>query len=196
MFCFRIAFLVIAVSTGLLANEKPNLRLDVYSWLTKKAKNGKEEAGRYTLEVHSIVTNISQNPISLPTSNGVGEPDWLSTSGEEIAFGFWVGHREIDGKPLVFSLGRYNPVTLQPGECTELMKIEADVSERKILEVHFSVTEKFAAPHGWWFGKLSKKVVIGEGNDPYLGRPVPVKPDFDLPPEAKKPNQSSTAQRP
>ena len=106
-----------------------------------------------------------------------------------IGFSFWVDAREIDGRPLVLSPYRYYPVTLQPGECTELPVIEADVAERKFLEISFSVQEKYAAHHGWWHGHLKKKVVIGEGNDPYLGRPVPVKPGFGLPPEVKKPNQ-------
>ena len=183
----KVIILVLILATGVLAEEKPALQLDVYSWLTKGSKSGKEGAGRYTLEVHSVVTNVSDKPLTLPTSNGTGEPDYLTHGGDEIEFGFELSTLRIDGKPLVLSPYRYYPVTLQPGECTELPMIEADVSERKILQIHFSVDQKFAAQQGWWWGHLMKKAVIGEGNEPYLGRSAP---GIGIPSETKRPNHA------
>jgi hypothetical protein len=182
----KAGILAVGLTLSLYAADTTTLQLDVYAWRLQGSVAGKAEPGYSVLEVHSIVTNVGTKAVTLPTNSYKGEPDALSSGDDWIRFSFFVGYGELGGKRLVPSPHRYFPVTLQPGECTELPFIEADVSEiRKFVDVSFSVDEDYATPQGWWSGRLHKKVKIGEGDSPYFEK---AKPGLGIPPKAKEPN--------
>jgi hypothetical protein len=169
MHFLKAGVFILWLTISLYSADTPTLQLDIYSWRMKSSVSGKEELGKSVLEVHSIVTNIGTEAVTLPTSSYKGVPDAESSGGDKIHFMFFIGFGELDGKKLVSSPLRYLPVKLQPGECTELPFIEADVSELwKSVEISFVVDQDYAVQQGWWYGSLKKKVIIGEGKNPYV----------------------------
>ncbi len=158
--------------------------------------------------VHSIVTNASDRPVTIPTSTYTGGVSgWAQGSGNLGIF-FIVGLNSVGEKSLVPSPVRFFPVTLQPGESTELPLVHARREGEKTVEVTFVVEKDFAQNHGWWFGRLKKKVVIGEGENPYIeplessdvgefpGKPEPNKPLHGTPAKAPSSSTESEGRRP
>ena len=165
--------------TGLFAEEPATLRLDVYL-----------NDAMMPVDVHSIITNTSDKPVTVPTSTYGGNPSSSWTGEGNAGFTFSIGFDlPVAGNlPLVPSPQRFFPVALMPGESTELPIVEIKVTKGKSVRVRFYVDEAYAKRFGWWSGKLSKEVVAGDGPNPYV---IPVTSNnADVP--AKKPSSSNS----
>jgi len=159
---------LIAFTAGSWAQDKDSLRLDVYP----VAPSEDAKAGRLLLEVHSIITNVSQRAITLPTTTYDGHAELDFTAGDRISFGIAVGFNSNGKNTLVPSPFRFNPVTLQPGEATELPLIECkSVETWRLVVVNYTVDEEYARKHGWWYGHLKTEAVVGKGDNPYIVPP-------------------------
>lgn len=141
------------------------------------------------MPVHSIVTNVSDTPVTIPTRSYSDGVDGWSTGGDTVGIFFSVGFGSVGDYKLVPSPLRFFPVTLQPGESTELPVADVHLNAEKNVKVVFSVDEDYARRHGWWFGTLKKEVVIGARPNPYSVL-VPSLPPLVPPPEKKQPNQT------
>jgi hypothetical protein len=69
---------------------------------------------------------------------------------------------EQNGRPIIVSPYKYQPVTLAPGEITKLpvyidKTIISDASAEQIIQdsVSYYVSDDLAKRHGWWSGSLS-----------------------------------------
>jgi hypothetical protein len=124
---------------------------------------------RDNLEIHTTVTNIGTRPVTIPTTTYFGAPSWWISGGEAVKFGFDVGAVQIEDKKLIPSPARFFPVTLAPGECTELPVAEPKRDKAKTVKVSFFVDKEYAERYGWWSGEITKTVVIGEGPNPFGG---------------------------
>ena len=161
--------LAVFVTTGVFAGEREVLRLDVYL-----------NDAMTPMEIHSIITNISENPITIPTSTYSGAPTGRYNGDGNVGIYFGVGFSEVGDHPLVPSPQRFFPVTLKPGESTELPMAEATHEKGKTVEVGFEVDPEYAQRYGWWSGRVKKKVVVGEGPNPYV---------VEIPVDHKEPNK-------
>ncbi len=172
---FSILAALIA-SYGFAAEKKDVLQLDVYP-----------VGSMQPMEVHSIVTNLGDAPVTIPThSYSDGVDGWVEGEGK-VGIIFSIGFGSVGDHKLVPSPLRFFPVTLQPGESAELPLVHVTRREEKTVEVTFAVDEDYARRHGWWFGRLKKKVVIGEGSNPYIVE-VPSFPPVAS--QKEKPNHS------
>ena len=176
-----LSFLALLSGVGVCATEncatekKEVLRLDVFPIESMNP-----------MEVHVIVTNISDAPLTIPTrSYGEGVDGWIHGGGN-VGILFSIGSGMVGEYKLVPSPLRFFPVTLRPGESTELPVVHVTRREEKTVEVVFGVDEDYARRHGWWFGRLKKKVVIGEGPNPYLVAVEAPSPSLTVPPEKKQ----------
>jgi len=122
------------------------------------------------LEIHSIITNIGPEPLVVPTVSYFREPNWWFTGDKKIRFGFDFGFGELGDKKLVPSPARYCPVTLMPGESTALPIATPKRNGAETIEVTYYVQKEYASRNGWWSGKITKLVKIGEGENPYVGK--------------------------
>jgi hypothetical protein len=175
---YRICtFLAALTAVSCFAAEKKEvLRLDVYPL-----------AGMTPMPVHSIVTNVSNAPITIPTRSYSDGVDGWATGGDTVGIFFSIGFGSIGDYKLVPSPLRFFPVTLQPGESTKLPVPDVTLRAEKKVKVVFTVDEDYGRRHGWWFGTLRKEVVIGEGPNPYIVE-IPDVPPVIVP-EKKEPNQ-------
>ena len=147
-------------------------------------------------EVRSILTNTSNVPISVPTK-GLGEGwDASSTGGGEASFYFIIGFVDLSSRRLVPSPERFLPVTLQPGESTELPMLECSIPNLREIRIVYVVAEGFAKRHGWWHGKVVTTIDPREEvENPYEVKYVPV--PIDLPPgEEEKTAQPGATDNP
>lgn len=165
-----IIFAVLALVSGHSAETKEILRLDVYPL-----------DGMMPMPVHSIVTNVSDAPVTIPTRSYSDGIDAWATGGETVGIFFTIGFGSVGQYKLVPSPLRFAPVTLQPGESTELPVATVTLREEKKVKVVFVVNEDYARRHGWWFGTLKREVVIGERPNPYLvtAPDTPLEPPTD-----------------
>jgi len=160
--------------------EKPALRLDVFVLPVTP------------LEVHSIITNISDKPVTVPTNSYSGGSDGWVTGGEYIAMFFTIGFGKLGKYKLVPSPSRHFPVTLEPGESAELPVMHPRRHAEKSIKVYYTVDEDYAARFGWWSGTLKKEVTIGEdnGENPYICTVLLPLDTLDIPDD--KPEQQKT----
>ncbi len=172
----KLVVLAALATTGVLAEERGALQLDVY--LNDAMK---------PMEVHSIITNVSREPITVPTSTFSGDPTGRYNGNGNVGIYFGVGFLEVGDRPLVPSPQRFFPVTLKPGESTELPMAVATSVKGKTVEVGFEVDPEYARRYGWWSGRLKKKVTVGDGPNPYVA---------EVPAAHKEPNPSTQPPRP
>jgi len=175
----RLLFLLGSSCGAVFAADLPEiLRLDVYPVHLMKP-----------MEVHSIVTNVSDKPVTIPTSSYSGGVDGWASGHLNIGIFFSIGFDQVGKYRLVPAPTRFHPVTLLPGESAELPVTHPTLDQNKTVEVTFAVDRDYAERFGWWYGCLQKKVVIGEGDNPYV---VSID-DFNArtinPPEKKTPNK-------
>lgn len=165
-----VGFLV----SGLMAAEPPtkpeqkSLRLIAsmeYVILSPASSEGQPTPPRaYRRQIQVYLENIGDKSITVPT-----HPDHIGGSsglGQRNAFyGFHTN--ELNKRPIIVSPFKYQPVTLAPGEITELpiyidKKTITDVAAEKPIQdsVTFHVSDDLAKRHGWWSGSLSAPVSI------------------------------------
>ena len=179
------------IPAGLFAQDTAaGLRLDVFAF------------GGPVADIHSFVTNISGKPITVPTKAYGDGWSWSATGEGTLTFGLYIGSGKIGQMKVIPSPARFFPVTLLPGESTELTLLHGGRAYGDAVEVFFNVEKEYADRFGWWSGKLSKKVKIDDGpnpENPYS--PVPYE-EPDLPRKETKqspisqPMPSTTVQQP
>jgi hypothetical protein len=178
MFRILTLFAVLMATFGFSAEKKEVLRLDVYPL-----------DGVTPMPVHSLVTNVSDAPVTIPTRSYSDGVDGWATGGDTVGIFFSIGFGSIGDFKLVPSPLLFAPVTLQPGESTELPVATVTLRVEKKVKVVFSVDEDYARRHSWWFGTLQKEAVIGERPNPYFVE-IPETPQVQ-PAKKQQPNQPS-----
>lgn len=169
------AVLVLFVGVFLTAyGSETSLKLDVYTL---------PMAGMW--EVRSILTNTGSAAVTVPTRSYSDSPDATGTGSGKASFFFIIGFVELSDRRLVPSPSRFFPVTLQPGESTELPVIECRTPDVKEISVLYIVEEDFATRHRWWHGEVAKSVIPGQEKDnPYItSMVIPFEPPPELPEE-------------
>lgn len=153
--------LAIAVPCSAFGKAPEVLRLEVFP-----------VAAIEPMEVHSMVTNIGKEPVTIPTTTYSGDVSGWTQGGEVLGIIFAIGYTAAGKRRLVPAASRFHPVVLHPGDSTELPLVHSKRRGEKSVEVLFVVQEDFAKRHGWWHGTLKTTVEIGLGENPYY-EPLP-----------------------
>ena len=169
-----VSILFLCVSLLIAGEEESGLKLEVEAEMLDsvalRVDSPKEEWVRHgaILTVRSILTNVSDHEIVVPTTTRDGEPCCFGYSSTGLSIFFAIDLGERNGRIVVPSEASHDPVTLRPGESTYLPNYEyrydedrLSVADEKILfEVMFTVGESIADRYGWWHGSLSCEVPI------------------------------------
>ncbi len=145
-------------------SEPTGLRLTAhksYTILSPAVSEGQPTTGFpiYRRQISVYLENCGDKPITVPTN-----PDHIGGSRAQnlrnTFYGFFMEER--NKRPIMVSPFKYQPVTLAPGEITELpIYIDkatiTDVATEKPIQdsVTFHVSDDLAKRHGWWSGSLS-----------------------------------------
>ncbi len=164
----RLLLLALMPSSLLAQAELKGLRLDVIVDLrTYSGSATRPEV--YSLRVQGMIQNVSEHPITLPTSTHSGRPtSWGRGAGEEFAR-FSIGPLHNGDRKFVVSPVKYCVITLKPGEWTELPLYEAQLfspDQVKCARLIYEVEPEIAAEFGWWAGELEATAELRTGNQP------------------------------
>ena len=163
----RKTFLLLAVAmfASGLAAEKEFVELVVEDSGTitiDEPKDDNQGATVFHLKVRTLVRNISDVPITVPTTTYDGRAKLGPCSSESTRnITFTIGSRDGPRGMIKLPPERFFPVVLLPGESAELpeyTEILDDPSLLKSITVTLEINEFFGAKSGWWFGKLYKTV--------------------------------------
>jgi len=108
-----------------------------------------------------ILTNVSPTDITVPSRSFDGEPCCWVTSIDERGVSYFVGEHQIGERRIVPSPLRFFPVTLHPGESTEIARYEVKIDVDKPLRwfsASLTVDEEYGKPKGWWTGDIHTKI--------------------------------------
>jgi len=156
---FRIASILLALTLCLqgIAGETPKKELTVgieYELLGHVAKTDtKPEKFEYVFYV--IITNATDQEVTIPTSSYDGEPCCWQSSLYEKGVTYIIGKRRIGRFSLVDTPARYFPIALQPGQSAQFAcyKLSSDVKLEK-FSAGVDVDEDIAASQKWWSGSI------------------------------------------
>jgi hypothetical protein len=126
--------------------------------------------------IRALLTNVSDKPVTVPTTTYDGGPCCWGGGTEDAWIGFVIGFRRIDGdreaRPAPM---RFLPVTLKPGESTELPEYDMGSDRREKVAVSFEVQSRYAKEQGWWSGTLSANNAPEETEPNQSPEPMPLK---------------------
>jgi hypothetical protein len=122
------------------------------------------EPARERLIIRSFLQNISTSPVTVPTRLPGGLSEWWS-GGNHWSYR---AHQYFD-RPLQPSPYLFAPVTLAPGESTEIDEYRKDSEAGalpSVTEVAYSVEKSLGDRFGWWVGHLKAKVKMEGTKEP------------------------------
>jgi hypothetical protein len=124
------------------------------------------------LEVEVALHNISQNPITVPTTAYDEKPTILNWGPGMERIMFSIDSPKFQGKPTVYAPSHFAPVVLAPGEYVLLLRHHTSIRDRKAADsikevsVYFGVSSRFIGPKDWWKGHLETYADIRRNIDP------------------------------
>jgi hypothetical protein len=139
-----------------VAAESPKKELTVgieYElWRFEKTES-KPEKYEYTFFV--ILTNETNQEITIPTSSYDGEPCCWQSGMYDKGVTYIIGERRIGRFSVIDSPARYFPIKLQPGQSAQFAryKLSSDV-RLKVFSAGVDVEEEIAASQKWWSGSI------------------------------------------
>jgi hypothetical protein len=183
---------LLLLPVSLVAQAELNgLRLDVIVDL-RTYSGSATRPETYSLRVQGMIQNVSEHPITLPTSTHSGRPtSWGGGAGEEFAR-FSIGSLHNGDRKFVVSPIKYCVITLKPGEWTELPLYEArlfspdQVTRARLV---YEVEPDIAAEFGWWTGELEATAELKKNdppNKPLHGTPAKA-PSSSTEPDGRRP---------
>ena len=105
--------------------------------------------------LRAILTNVSNHTVTLPTTTYDGKPCCWGHGEKDEWILFRVGYERLeDGKLIKPSPWKFCPVSLKPGESTELPEYSLGNSGLIRGAVSFTVDFNYAAEQSWWAGTL------------------------------------------
>jgi len=146
--------------------EDNGLQMDVTAHVERLRdvdRRTKQVVEKSILVIRSSVTNIAKKPLIVPTNTYDGTPSCWQTGGGSYGICFNIGYRWDENRRLIPSPLRFFPVTLQPGDVTELPRYEIEIhisDSIKEVSVEFVVDDGYAKLQEWWSGALRKKVAV------------------------------------
>jgi hypothetical protein len=157
--------------------EQGGLRLEVNATLDDvlTSTGVKTEWGAAILEIEIAVENVSQAPLTVPTSAYDGKVvavEWPGSGPGLERIMFYIDSPRFQGKPTAYAASRFAPVVLAPGERALLLQRHTTITDRKHADsikevsVHFGVMTGFIGPEGWWKGQLETHAKILRRIDP------------------------------
>jgi hypothetical protein len=153
-------------------NQASGLKLIVHEGYTiagrcVKVGDPEPEGPVVICEISIYLKNCGDTPLTVPTYPEAGQPSAISGSNDDSLL-FLFSMKKADGICIIESPIKFQPVTLQPGQTTQLPTHRVAVRDAKqdFYSVHrsvvFEVRADLAEANGWWSGSIRASVTDRE----------------------------------
>jgi hypothetical protein len=126
--------------------------------LVREVHPKKIDGSTFDAYIRATLTNVSDHEVTVPTTSYDGKPCCFTHGDDYEGVTYEIGVRALlDGALAKPSPLRFLPVTLKPGETTELPEYGLGSSNVGLVRVSFSVQNDYAKEQSWWSGNLRAK---------------------------------------